>query len=114
VPDSPENKVQRICFTLQVKPSRIEEYKARHNNVWPEMRQALGEAGWHNYSLFLRDDGLLVGYVETTDFPRALERMAANDVNSRWQAEMAGFFEGVPGRKADEQIVPLAQVFYLP
>jgi L-rhamnose mutarotase len=57
-----------------------------------------GRGGWHNYSLFLRDDGLLVGYVETT-ISRALERMAANGVNSRWQAEMAGFFEGVPGAR---------------
>jgi L-rhamnose mutarotase len=114
VPDSPEDKLQRICFTLQVKPSRIEEYKSRHNDVWSEMRQALSEAGWHNYSLFLRDDGLLVGYVETPDFRRALDLMAATQVNSRWQAEMAGFFDGVPGRKADEQMEPLAQVFYLP
>ncbi len=106
--------VKRICFVLQVKRERLEEYKARHNDVWPEMRQALTAAGWHNYSLFLRDDGMLVGYVETPDFERALRLMAETDVNRRWQAEMAGFFDGVPGRNADEQMTPLEQVFYLP
>jgi L-rhamnose mutarotase len=40
--------------------------------------------------------------------------MAETDVNRRWQAEMAEFFDGVPGRNADEQMQPLEQVFYLP
>ena len=106
--------MKRICFVLQVKPDRLSEYKERHDNVWPEMRQSLAESGWHNYSLFLRDDGLLVGYVETPDFDRALRLMSATDVNRRWQAEMAEFFDGVPGRNADEQMTPLEQVFYLP
>ncbi len=105
---------QRICFLLQVKPERLAEYRERHKNVWPEMRAALSSAGWHNYSLFLRDDGLLIGYVETPDFAKALAGMAATEVNARWQAEMKDFFQGVPGRNADEQMAPLPQVFYLP
>jgi len=110
----PESPIQRICFCLQVKKDRLEEYKSRHQSVWPEMLEALHKAGWHNYSLFLRDDGMLIGYVETPDFNRAIEQMRVTDVNRRWQAEMAGYFEGVPGRNADEQMKPLPQVFYLP
>jgi L-rhamnose mutarotase len=110
----PEKPLQRICFLLQVKKDRLEEYKSRHQAVWPEMLEALHRAGWHNYSLFLRDDGMLIGYVETPDFNRALEQMAVTDVNRRWQAEMAEFFEGVPGRNADEQMQPIPQVFFLP
>jgi L-rhamnose mutarotase len=105
--------LKRICFTLHVKTDRLEEYKERHNAVWPEMRDALSKAGWHNYSLFLRDDGLLIGYVETPDFEKALSQMAGTDVNTRWQAQMAEFFDGEPGRKPDEQMYPIPQVFYL-
>ena len=105
--------MKRVCFLLQVKRHRLEEYKARHRAVWPEMLEALRRAGWHNYSLFLRDDGLLIGYVETPDFERALSLMAATEVNARWQAEMAEFFDGVPGRKADEQMAPVPEVFHL-
>jgi L-rhamnose mutarotase len=105
--------VRRVCFCLQVKRDRLEEYRERHRAVWPEMLEALSAAGWHNYSLFLRDDGLLVGYLETTDFQEALRRMAETEVNRRWQAEMAGFFDGVPGKKADEQMVELEEVFHL-
>ena len=53
--------MERVCFTLQVKPERMAEYRDRHAAVWPEMLDALAGSGWRNYSLFLRDDGLLVG-----------------------------------------------------
>ncbi|MGH9666697.1 MAG: L-rhamnose mutarotase, partial [Bryobacteraceae bacterium] len=88
-------------------------YRARHHAVWPEMLDALRQAGWHNYSLFLRDDGMLIGYLETPDFDRALKSMAASEINARWQTEMADFFEGVPGRRADEQMAPVPEVFHL-
>lgn len=106
--------IKRTCFCLQVRRDRLEEYKRRHAEVWPEMLAALREAGWHNYSLFLRDDGLLIGYVETNDFEGALRKMAATGVNQRWQAEMAGFFEGANGRAADERMSPIPEVFHLP
>lgn len=64
--------MQRVCFLLKVRAERIDEYRERHAAVWPEMLQALSATGWHNYSLFLRDDGLLVGYLETEDFQAAL------------------------------------------
>lgn len=104
---------QRICFCLQVKRDRLEEYKERHQSVWPEMLEALTNAGWHNYSLFLRDDGMLIGYVETPDFERALSEMAKMDVNRRWQAEMKEFFESDTGLAADEQMRPIPEVFHL-
>lgn len=107
-------EMQRVCFLLQVKKDRLAEYKERHKQVWPEMLQALSDTGWHNYSLFLRDDGLLIGYVETPDFDAARAAMAKLDVNARWQAEMRDFFEDPAGRNADEQMGALEHVFYLP
>ncbi len=77
------------------------------------MQQALRSAGWGNYSLYLREDGLLIGYLETPDWSAALRAMAATDVNARWQASMADFFEVPAGRRPDEAMVPLAEVFHL-
>jgi L-rhamnose mutarotase len=77
------------------------------------MQEALRGAGWHNYSLFLRDDGLLIGYLETPDFDRARANIALTEVNRRWQQQMAGFFDGAPGLNADEQMQPLEEVFHL-
>ncbi|HTS05040.1 MAG TPA: L-rhamnose mutarotase [Candidatus Eisenbacteria bacterium] len=105
--------MQRICFVLQVKPERLEEYKDRHRHVWPEMQSALRETGWGNYSLFLREDGLLVGYLETENFERARAGMAAREVNERWQREMADFFVQPPGVLPDRAMRPLEEVFHL-
>ena len=106
--------MQRIGFLLKVKPDRIAEYKARHAAVWPAMLAALRRSGWHNYSLFLRPDGLLFGYFETPEsFEAALAAMAREEVNARWQEFMAPFFEGVGGAQADQMLETLEPVFYL-
>jgi L-rhamnose mutarotase len=105
--------MKRICFVLQVKAERLEEYKVRHRTVWPEMLQALRETGWSNYSLFLGDDGMLVGYLETEDFERARKGMAGREVNERWQREMAGFFVQRAGLLPDQAMNPLEEVFHL-
>ena len=109
----------RYCFTLQVRPDRAEEYAERHRAVWPEMLAALHETGWRNYSLFLREDGLLVGHVEADDLAAAQAAMARTDVNARWQAEMAAYFtwpddpDGADGRAPDQGFVLLREVFHL-
>ncbi|MFE4258752.1 L-rhamnose mutarotase [Streptomyces sp. NPDC056883] len=103
----------RICFLLQVKAELGEEYRERHAQVWPEMLDALRATGWTNYSLFLRPDGLLVGYLETEDFDRAREAMSATEVNARWQAEMSRYFQNLDGTPADQAMAPLTEVFHL-
>jgi L-rhamnose mutarotase len=105
--------MQRVCFLLKVKADRLDEYKKAHEHVWDDMQQALRETGWHNYSLFLREDGLLVGYLETPDFQRALDGMAVREVNERWQAAMGDYFENLDGRRPDEGMFTLEEVFHL-
>ena len=100
----------RYCFNLQVRPERMAEYVERHQAVWPEMQDALRATGWRNYSLFLRTDGLLIGYVEADDLAAAQAAMAATEVNARWQAEMAPFFDGRP---PGEGFPLLTEVFHL-
>ncbi len=103
----------RVCFRLQVDPERLDDYRLRHAQVWPEMRAALTETGWRNYSLFLAGDGQLIGYLECDDFAATQNAMAATDVNTRWQQEMAGFFLDLGEDRPDEGITPLAEVFHL-
>ena len=77
------------------------------------MLEALRDAGWHDYSLFLRDDGLLVGYFLTEDFAAAQAAMEATDVNARWQAEMAAFFSDLDGAAARRRVLVLDEIFNL-
>jgi L-rhamnose mutarotase len=103
---------QRVCFILQVRQDRLEEYAARHAAVWSEMTDALRSAGWRNYSIFLREDGMVVGYLECESFAASLEAMQRIGVNARWQAEMAPFFE-LGGTAPDAAMQPLAEIFHL-
>ena len=105
--------MQRVGFILKVDQDRVEEYKRRHQSVWPEMKKALRRNGWLNYSLFIRDDATLFGYFETPEsLEAALEGMEGEEVNRRWQGEMAPFFEGT-GLHADRMMEELAEVFHL-
>ena len=109
----------RYCFTHQVRPDRIAEYVERHRTVWPDMVAALADTGWRNYSLFLREDGLLVGYVESDDLEESLAAMARTEINTRWQAEMSSFFvaadgsDATAGQAPDEGFTLIPQVFHL-
>ena len=103
----------RYCFLLRVREDLLVEYRERHARVWPDMQQALCDAGWRNYSIFARPDGLLVGYVEADDLDAAQEAMAATAVNARWQAEMSRYFVGLDGRGPDESFELLDEIFHL-
>ena len=106
--------MRRVGFLLKVRQDKLEEYKAHHRAVWPEMLDALRRTGWHNYSLFMRDDGLLFGYFETPDSLAAAQAgMAKEEVNARWQSFMAPFFENLGGQHPDEGMIELEEVFHL-
>lgn len=106
--------MKRIGFLLKVKEDKVAEYKKHHENVWPEMQAALKRTGWHNYSLFMRPDGLLFGYFEAEEsFQASLEGMAKEEINAKWQDFMAPYFEGMGGTHADEMMLELEEVFHL-
>jgi len=106
--------MERVCFRLQVRKDRMAEYVERHKAVWPEMLQALRDTGWTNYSIYLDpSDGLLIGYLETPDLEAAKAGMAAREINTKWQADMAPFFEALDGQAPDEGFLRLQEIFYL-
>jgi L-rhamnose mutarotase len=104
--------MKRVGFSFKVRADKLAEYKEQHQAVWPEMLAALRETGWHNYTLFVRDDGLVFGYFET---PHSLEYaqslMAAKEVNTRWQEFMAPFMEA--NARPDEMFQEWVEVFHL-
>jgi L-rhamnose mutarotase len=107
-----ELSMKRIGFQFKVRQDSLAEYKEHHNHVWPEMLDALREAGWHNYSLFMRSDGLIFGYFETEEsLAIAQAKMAAAEVNTRWQQFMAPFTDA--NARPDESFVELEEYFHL-
>jgi len=104
--------MKRVGFQFKVRADRLVDYKEQHKRVWPAMLQALSEAGWHNYSLFLRPDGLIFGYFETEESLSAAQaKMAASEVNTRWQQFMAPFTDA--NARPDETFLELEEYFHL-
>ncbi len=85
--------MQRKAFSLRIKPGVKEEYKRRHDQIWPEMRQMLKDAGLKNYSIWMVGDDLLFGYYETEDDDYAVKFQAASEIGHKWEAYMADMLE---------------------
>lgn len=106
--------MKRVGFVLKVKREKIAEYKEHHKKVWPEMLEALRRTGWGNYTLFMRADGTLFGYVETpAGLDAARAAMAEEEVNARWQGFMSPYFEAPAGAAPDQMMQVLEEVFHL-
>jgi L-rhamnose mutarotase len=78
----------RYAWVLEVRPGYEEEYKKRHDEIWPEMLDALRKAGIRNYSIF-RHGLTLFGYFETDDLDRTRAILKTDPVNARWGKSMA-------------------------
>ena len=105
--------MERVGFLLKVREDKLEEYKKRHQSVWPELLEALRRAGWLNFSLFTTEDGQLFGYFEAEEsFQKSLDGIANDEASLRWQEFMAPLFENLTGRP-DQSMTPLEHVFYL-
>ena len=100
---------ERSAFVLHVQPGKIDEYVEAHANVWPEMLQALRDAGIRNYSIF-RDGNQVFGYFEADDLAAAAAHLDAQEISTRWQDAMAGLLEE---RVPDAGAPSLQQIFRL-
>jgi L-rhamnose mutarotase len=76
--------MERMCFSFEIYPGTEDEYKKRHDEIWPELVDVLKGAGLSNYSLF-RKGTTVVAYVECEpDAETAFAKVASADVNTRW------------------------------
>ena len=111
-PARTRNGRRRVAFEMRFDKTRLAEYKRRHERVWPEMQEALVRNGWHDYSLFCGSDGRAFGVFESdAPFSECCARMAREEVNQRWQREMAPF--SITGEQPDTAAVELEHYFYL-
>ena len=79
---------QQFAWILEVRPGYEDEYKKRHEEIWPEMIDMLHASGVRNYSIF-RNGLTLFGYFETENLDQTIAAINASDVNRRWGEYMA-------------------------
>jgi len=75
--------MSHYSWVLEVRPGYEEEYKKRHDEIWPEMVEALTKAGIRNYNIF-RHGLTLFGYFESDDLEATRAALAQDPVNKRW------------------------------
>jgi L-rhamnose mutarotase len=110
---SGSQQTERVCFELRLRPELIDEYVDRHAAVWPRMLRAIERSGRRNYSLFLREDGTLIGYYEVDDDAASARALANDPDTAEWEAEAARFFVALNGDRPDRGAPHLREVFHL-
>lgn len=79
--------MERIAFTMRVRPGFEVEYRRRHQDVWPEMLRALKDAGCANYSIYMKGRDLFA-YMEVENFDRFKRQMSSSQDSQRWETQM--------------------------
>lgn len=104
--------MEKFAFRMRLNPGMAEEYKARHDAIWPELVELLKEAGISDYSIHLDEEtNLLFGVLWRGDDHKMAE-LPSHPVMRKWWAHMADIMEA----RADNEpvAVPLRTVFHLP
>lgn len=101
----------RIAFKMQLHPGQAEEYKRRHDALWPDLTDLLRETGIRDYSIFLDEATFALFGVLDIEKPERLDDLPSHPVMQRWWAYMADIME----THTDQSPVshPLREVFYL-
>lgn len=105
--------LKRYAFILHLRPGAAEAYEEAHRAVWPEMLELLKRAGICEYSIFRRND-LLILTLRAADFETTWRQIEQDPVNTRWQQAMAPLFAPMESLRPCERFPMLEEVFYLP
>ncbi len=104
--------MQKHAFTMQLHPGQAEEYKRRHDEIWPELVQLLKEAGVSDYSIHLDPEThTLFGVLRRTD-DHTMDDLSGSEIMQRWWAHMADIMETHTNNEPLTRT--LQPVFYLP
>jgi L-rhamnose mutarotase len=105
--------MQRVGFEMKIHPEMVDEYQKAHDEIWPDMSEALERNGMRNYTIFFRGDGSLFGYVECEESHAVSQAgMAKEEVNTRWQNSMKPFFQLPDPKHADKKKSGWREVFH--
>jgi L-rhamnose mutarotase len=102
----------RVAFKMQLLKGFEEEYKRRHDELWPELQSLLKDTGISEYSIFLdKTTNSLFGFLKAKD-PTLLNNLPSHPVMQRWWKYMGDIMETNPDNSPVQ--TPLKEVFYLP
>ena len=103
--------MNRLAFKMKLFPGKADEYKRRHDDLWPELKMLLKLTGVRDYSIYLDEEsGVLFGSLKIAD-KEAYEKLPDHPVMKRWWDYMKDLMDTNPDHSPVS--VPLKEVFYL-
>ncbi|MGW8201424.1 L-rhamnose mutarotase [Sphingomonas sp. VDB2] len=95
------------AFKMQLKPGVVDEYRKRHDEIWPELSNLLSQAGIYDYSIFLDEGTLSLFAVLKLQDENQRDALPGHPVMQRWWDHMAPLMEVKPGNQPKEWPLPL-------
>ena len=101
----------RVAFKMKLKPGFKEEYKKRHDELWPELKTLLKEQGVSNYSIFFDEETNILFGVQDQEGDSSSQDLGTLEIVQKWWAFMADIMETNPDNSP--VTVSMDEVFYL-
>jgi L-rhamnose mutarotase len=102
----------RVAFKMKLYKGFEDEYRKRHDELWPELERLLKQTGISDYSIFLESETNFLFGVLKAENPRALDDLPSQPIMQKWWAYMKDIMESNPDNSPVS--IPLKEVFYLP
>jgi L-rhamnose mutarotase len=103
--------MNRVAFRMKLHPGNVDEYKRRHDSIWPELVDLLHKSGISEYSIFLDEENYyLIGVLKVKD-KASLQKLPEFEVMQRWWNYMQDLMETNPDQSPVS--IPLKEVFYM-
>ena len=103
--------IQRVAFKMKIKPGTADEYKKRHDEIWPELSELLKESGVFDYSIFLDEETDTLFAVQKVKGDGGSQDLGSNAVVQKWWKYMADIME--VNDDFSPVSVPLKEVFFM-
>lgn len=103
--------MNRFAFKMKLKRGFKEEYKKRHDEIWPELEQLIRETGVSDYSIFLDEETNILFAVQKQSGDSSSQDLGTNPLVQKWWAYMADIMETNPDNSP--VTIPLEEVFYM-
>lgn len=103
--------MNRYAFKMQLKPGCAREYKHRHDNIWPELKSLLSEAGISDYTIFLDEETDTLFAFQKTRGDQGSQDLAGSEIVRKWWAYMADIME--TNSDNSPKSTTLTEVFHL-
>ena len=104
--------MEKFAFKMHLNPGARDEYKKRHDEIWPELLSLLKDAGVSDYSIHLDEDSNTLFGVLWREDDHTMDALPGKAVMKRWWAHMSDLMETKPDN--EPVAVPLTPIFHMP